>query len=639
MSVPGTLLCILGVAVVAASVVRALGAIGEGRGSVVAGTTLGLLCVLPERVGRLVGSLGLGFVVVVAAAAAAWWALPARRPSSPAAPEWTRAARATVVVVGAALALVTWTTWLWDEASTHLPLAGALARDVLPLQHPLWPGQPVRYHIGFPVLGALVRTTTHLPLDVALDVASMACLGALLWLVHDVGIVVAGPRAGALAVIVVLFADGPLAGVLADGWGLPVLGDVGRAFLPGSWVNGSSFPPMVVTNFFQHPQGLAMPIALAAVLVASGGRTLARFAVAAALLVCCAQAQVVFFAHTGLLLGVLVVAAAVAERDPVRAVVRVVLLLAAAVAAFALGGLLEPDAGARLRLGIGFFGALTLRDAPAIAAHNLLSFGATLLAPFVAVVAVARGGLPGARRDLVVAFACAAAFGFVVANVATYERSWDIVKFFGVAGFFGNLVLVALLLQLRLSRALVVVVVVVSCWSGVVWWARYGPLNGVVAPRSRGTGGDDAVEEFAARWGGLVGATDRVWTASFALGRAGFLVPGGNWRASVDTRALLLDRARADRDARAWDDARRTMDAAALHRLDVHFIALTVDEHAALAPSARAALDDPARFVPLPPSPGTATVWRVWRVWRVLSGIVGGVGGNVTDPSAVGAGQ
>jgi hypothetical protein len=619
MSSLGALLLIAGVGVVGGAVRRVLRAVGERRDSVVIGATLALLCVLPERVGRVTGSLRYGlFFVVVSAAVVLLVRRP--RPSLEAGgPTWAPSARITAVVVGAALGFVSWTTWLWDESTTHLPLAGALARDVLPLQHPIWPGQPVRYHIGFAVLGALVRSTTQVPLDVALDIASTACLGALLWLLHDVGIAVAGPRAGALTIFVVLFADGPLAAFLADGWGVPGFGDVGRAFLPGPWINGSSFPPMVVTNFFQHPQGLAMPIALAAVLVASGGRTLARFAIAAVLLTCCAQAQVVFFAHTGLLLGVLVVAAARDERDLARTLARLGLLLVATAGAVALGGLLDPDAGTRIRVGTGFFGTISLRSVHAIAAHNLFAFGTTLLAPLVAVVVVARGGMRTARTDLVLALACAAALGFVVANVATYERSWDIVKFFGVAGFFGNLVLVTLLLHLRLPRVVIGTVVVVACWSALVWWVRYGPLNGVVATGSRGAGTGEHVEAFAACWSEVVAPTDRLWTASFEPGRAGFLVPGTDWRSSVDARALLLARDLVDADVQAWKKARTTMEAAALARLDVRFVALTLPEYAELPPAARAALNDKTRFTLLPAPKGCGAVaWRVWRVGRAV---------------------
>jgi hypothetical protein len=173
-----------------------------------------------------------------------------------------------------------------------------------------------------------------------------------------------------------------------------------------------------------------------------------------------------------------------------------------------------------------------------------------------------------------------------VALVATYERSWDIVKFFGVGLFFGHLVLAVTATALTQRApstmpAVLGVVLAVSCWSGAFWLLRHGPLQGIVAPAAREQGPDPWAVAVDEACGAVVDGRSRVLSNRLSLGQVGWLVPGTPWRASRDTVALLIDRDLADRFATARDSALKGLsdadsnafdDAAAV--LDTHLLVL-----------------------------------------------------------------
>jgi hypothetical protein len=536
--------------------------LGEGREVVGAAATLACLAV-SDVPGALVGDIRLGVFVVVGVVALVAFALARRAATLPLqlVPSWTTREYGSAIVVVGLLAWCAVTTWMWDEASTHLPLANAVARGVLPLEHPAFPGQPLRYHAGYAVLVGIVRAFTSLPVDVAADVVTIVGVIVLVQALRDVlRALGASADTAAVGLVVVLCAGGPLSALLADGWGAPL---PGKALLPSSWVNGSTYPPLVVTNVLQHPQGLAMPVALAVLLLLTDRRQSARIVVATLLVVLLARIQILFSAFTGLLLAGVVLFDV--GRRAERAVVHLAIVGGGGALAVVAGGITGNSAAA-LVWGRGYFAA----DGGAAIVHELLAFGVTLAALPLAIVVARRAD--AASRPLIVGVGALGLLGVVVGNVAVYERSWDIVKFFGVGAFFGHIA-VALALP-RLPRRLGVAVVLVSCWSGAFWLLRHGPLQGVVAPAARERGVEGVATVVDEVCGDIVPGRARVLASRRSLWQAGWLVPGSDWRATRDTKALLLDRDRVDTDLARWTRALATLDDEALRELDVDIVVL-----------------------------------------------------------------
>lgn len=558
----GALALVVIVLVLASAWRTILQRVGEGREVVGAAATLASLAV-SDVPGALIGDIRGGVLVVVGVVAMVAFAL-VRRPASPAlqlAPSWTTREYGSAIVVAGLLAWCAVTSWMWDEASTHLPLANAVARGVLPLEHPAFPGQPLRYHAGYAVVVGVVRAFTSLPVDVAADVVTIAGVIVLVQALRDVlRALGASADTAAMGLVVVLCAGGPLAALLADGWGAAL---PGKALLPRTWVNGAVFPPLVVTNILQHPQGLAMPVALAVLLLLGDRRPGARVVVATLLVVLLARIQILFSAFTGLLLaGVVLVDVA---RRAEGAVVHLAIVGVGGALALVAGGITGGSAAA-LVWGHGYFAT----DGAAAVVHEVLAFGVTLAALPLAVVVARKADV--ASRPLIVGVGALGLLGVVVGNVAVYERSWDIVKFFGIGAFFGH-VAVALALP-RLPHRMGIAVIIVSCWSGAFWVLRHGPLQGVVAPAARERGVDAVATVVDDVCGGVVPGRARVLASRRSLWQAGWLVPGNDWRATRDTKALLLDRGRVDADVARWTTALASLDDEALRALDVDVVAL-----------------------------------------------------------------
>ncbi|MCC7108395.1 MAG: hypothetical protein IT382_03850 [Deltaproteobacteria bacterium] len=562
------LLLVAALACVHLAVRGALGRVGEPRKSVAAAATLAVLAALPELLGRPFESLGGGLALCALLAAPVAWRLRSRDDEA-AAHRPPRHGRAVWLAAGGLWVLGAWTafsTFLWDEGSTHFGLSAALARGVLPPEHPLFPGEPFAYHYGYDVLVALLLRALPLPQALACDLVTLTCLAVLMAVLADAGRTLAGPRGAWLAVLVVPLGYGPAAALLADGWGASLPG-IGA--MPAGWVSAPRLPPPLISSFFQHPQGLGMPIALATLLLASGATgaaaasaspsrvraPAARFAMAAALLALLAVAQSVFFVLTGLALGVMVLVDAHAARS-LRALWPLVALALAALAGALLGPLLRGVGGSEL-VWRGYFA-----DGPAaLLLRHALLFGATALA-----IPVAALRLREPQRALRVALMVAAAAGFVVANTLSYARSWDGVKFFAVGAFFANLLLAD---QLAVwgqgsarRRALGVAVLLLSVWSSAFWLLRHGPLNGVVAARYTELPPDPVAVALARQHGHDIGARERVLTAHTGLHQAGFLVEGADWRRGGE--GYRLDRAARDAARAHATRALQTLSAADL---------------------------------------------------------------------------
>lgn len=339
----------------------------------------------------------------------------------PAWPAWLVGAVLVVFVVHGAL-----TRNFFDEEA-HVPFALMIARGFVPPEHPVGPGQVITYHWGIDALYAQLIVAGLRP-DRAIDVVTIASMLLFVSAASAFGGAVAG-RVGATFGVILM----PLAGSLLA---LPLheqLGpfQIGRpAIYPKDWTLWTTRPPPLTADFFQHPQGLAFPIVLVVLLLATAGER--RLRVFGAFVLCLLSlVQAVHF----LVLGFGLLAATCAEawrsRQFLRAAwVDAASLAAALVGAVLLGGFFAPGAGTStsLRWGVPFF---TDTNPAMSVLHHIVVFGLPfMLLPLP--VTAALGGLPWRLRVAVVA---GAALAFFLPNVVVYPHSWDIVKLYSAAGF------------------------------------------------------------------------------------------------------------------------------------------------------------------------------------------------------------
>lgn len=554
--------------------------------------TFAVLAVLPAQLGRPFDSVVAG-LVATALLCAPLALLGARR--------WLRGALvdarpdiAFAVVFVVLLALGTWVelgACLWDGALGHYGFSSSIARGVLPPEHPLFPGAPLRYHVGFDVLVALV-VTGGAPVGAAVHLVSIALLALSCLVLRDAGRALGAAGAAAACVpAVALLGYGPASACLAGGWAAPAFASCSALF-PSGWVSAQSMPPSVMSSFFQHPQGLAMPIALALVLIACARlRTAganARVLVASLGLVLLSQCQIVFFACAGLAIGVVAVGEALLRRSAVDVLVRL-LALGGAGALGVLSSLIAGGAG-ELRFGQGYF----QEGAAMRALHHLALFGPTIAAVPLAVARIIHlrrarsttsnvtrgadrdGGGEGAKDEsgVRIALIVAATAGFVVANAFTYARSWDIVKFFAVGSFFANVLLADLLIALAASprplrRMLAVAIAALSMAAASFWLLRHGPLNGVVAPFYGLREPSALGRALLAAAGDRIGPRDVVLTARTDIWQLGFHVAGAG---RAQAQGQLIDLARADERQRIALRALRSFAAEDLDALSVDWV-------------------------------------------------------------------
>jgi hypothetical protein len=366
--------------------------------------------------------------------------------------------------------------------------------------------------------------------------------------------------------------------------------------LPSSW--GEAMPPPIISNFFQHPQGLGMPLALCALLLwthevpEAGAARRLRLALAAALLGTLALAQIVFFSVLGLALGAASLARARRRRDPRGLALELGLLLGALALARSLGGFFAPGPSPAE---IFVFEPFMPGSAGLRVTWHATMFGLPLLTlPFA---------LHRLREDpspLRVALAVAVAVGFAVPNMVRYRLSWDIVKFYGIGGFFLNLLFADLVARAAARggarRAFAALGAALAAWSGLFFIVRMSALDGRLGvppmhfppPSAIGRLAAEALEPHA-------GPDDLVFSTNVDVGLAGGLLTPGFDRRQLG-HSFMLDEARMDAWYAAKERARRDLGAEDLARLGVRFLVLSPGDEAALSSAGRAALDDPSRF-------------------------------------------
>lgn len=590
----GWLLLIVLAAIVFVTAKGLLYLAGERRASIAVAASFAILIALPVWIGRLTHHLpwALFFTGLVCLAllhfvwrAAPPITLPPREPRVR--PEWWAAALA---ILG--LFLMSWAALgghFWDEFNAHFGVTNALARGVFPAEHPQFPGEPFRYHYGFDVLAAIPRSATNCCVERAIDLAGIACYALLLWLAFDVGVELGGRRGGSLALVLAPLGSGPLQIFLFREFGAM---ELSWSVLPASW--SQSTPPPVISNFFQHPQGLGMPISLAVLLLFSGLKSLApqlrfrRALAGASLLGVLSISQIVFFGVMGLALGLVIVARTIRSRDLKDGALQIGLLLGALLLAFALGGFLAPGPRTEEMITVG----KTFFNEPFTTSvlHHLALFGLPLIA-----LPIALARLGQEPRDLRLALGASALIGFAVPNLMTYDRSWDIVKFFGIGAFFANLLLADVLARFARPKLILIPLILISTTTAWFWLVRSSFADGRFGvPAMHFPGPPEIAKQVSSRLERMIGPYDRVLSTNVDMSTVGLLTPGFEWR--MFGASYMLDRARADELRNHLQRARRDLNRQSLLALDVKILVLSPADINALSAGAKNALNDPLQF-------------------------------------------
>ncbi len=521
------------------------------------------------------------------------WSRGPERAAEPPALRLGPAAKAALLAVFGLVVWVTLDTYLWDEYSGHFGLVAVLARGISPVQHPIYPGDPFLYHYGFDALAALVRAFVGVDVAMSIDVASIVCFGSLIWIAKDLGVQHSGTAAGGfLAALLAPLASGPLQAFLLRDFGSL---ELRSAMIPEIW--GRSMPPPMISNFFQHPQGLGMPIALAVLMCTCtvGPRQLWRRSLGAVLLGMLSLAHIVFFGVLGLALGIEALRRAYGQKNSKFLVRDLLCLVGALGIAFALGGFLEPGPATHqvLRFGEGHF-----RSAGALerVLLHFVFFGFSFLALPVIIFQALRQGRP---LDLVI-LSCAL-IGFGIPNLVVYERSWDIVKFFSVGCFFANLGLAKLLASAldkpgRARSWAVGAIVSMSIFCGAFWLVRSSILNGRLGvPMWHFPPPNPIAQAIGESMYPLMEPEDRVFSTHPELAiAAGLLLPGYHWKTLGES--YLIDRARFAREYQHHYQASIHLRRVDLEPLNVRWAALDDDDLKRLSPEGQKNLADPERF-------------------------------------------
>jgi hypothetical protein len=505
------------------------------------------------------------------------------------------AAISLAVILLGLVAWATWTNYIWDEINGHDPISAAIARGVAPPEHPLFPGDPFRYHLAFDVLAGILRAFTWITISHAIDTITVISFILLMMSAASIGMRLGGRAAASLALLLAPLAGGTFVYLLFTEIGSIQVHVDG---IPLTWYN--NVPPTVISNFFQHPQGLAMPVSLAILMLFDDQgvdqRTrVARVVLGSVLLGMLSFAQIVFFAVIGFALGVSVLVRAFERRNFRSGAIELSCLAASVGIAFAIGGFFErsaaPKGDAMLELGKSFFGEPWLTSI----AHHVFVFGLPLIA---APIALFR--LKGEGRMLRIMLFAATAVAFLIPNLVVYARSWDVVKFYGVGGFFANLLFadtLAILFKRTVWRpALGVVLAILSVVAGLMWLARMSVFDGRWGvPKYHIPKPPDIAEQLADELDPLVGTYQRVFDTSIELAAAGgFLTPGFN--PLREGGGYMLDRPKYLRLNDAYSRARKTLARTDLDILGADFVVLSRGDIGSLEKDAKEALEDPKRF-------------------------------------------
>ena len=586
------LITLAAVGVVAVLFARAwLYQVGDKSWATAATFAAALMSTVPTVLSRLTNNLVVAtliFGLMCGAGVVFFWRRGTQKEFVPAAPPLPRVVMAMTAI---AFFLVVWAAlgghW-WDEHNCHDGVVTVLARGIVPPVHPLFPTEPFRYHYGFDVLAAQLRAFTGAPADDVIDGATVVCFVLLLSMARELGATLGGRVGATVAMFFVPFGGGLLSLFF---WGQSGPLEFRLSAIPAAWLH-MEIPPPVISNFFQHPQGLGMPLSLAVLrLFIHDKYPPERLVIGSLLLGALSLAHIVFFGVMGLMLGVVVVVRFIQHRQLKQSSQTIAALLSALGVAYLLGGMLErgPDVGNVLAFGTSFFKGPPLQ----IIMLHVVHFGVPLVATAVGIYLVARH-----PTTLRIALLAGAVIGFSVPNFVTYERSWDIVKFYGIGNFFANLLLAGFVAQLikNKRRVLATLTIFATIFTGVLWIVRMGILDGQFGiPKMRFPPPSDIGELTAERLEPYLKDDDFIYSSNTDIGLSGgMLTPGFNWR--VDGIGYMLDRKVADELHKNYQRVRRNLSAEDLRALKARFVVLSPGDLRGLPPSAKQALQDPERF-------------------------------------------
>jgi hypothetical protein len=302
---------------------------------------------------------------------------------------------------------------------THFSRIAHLQNGIYPPRYLYEPSLLQRYHHAFDLAGAIVTGLLRVRLDHAVDLLTLAlwpCTFLLLW---RLGEHAGGKRAGVAVALTVCFSGGWPA--LAWYWS-----QCGSCFINELWLS-----PPFISNFFQHPWSIGVPVLCLVVLqravlpqIDNRILGLGGFVCSLTLL---SLSQVALFIPTVMALGLAEIWNLVVYRDrlakPVIFSLGLSLLGAKLIGGFFTSGPYPPGGGI-------FDTGLVVRDFSNLSAvldqikWNLASFGALLV--------FGTFGLLYAKNQKVFLITLAA-LTLVIANLLRYKYSWDIVKFSGVS--------------------------------------------------------------------------------------------------------------------------------------------------------------------------------------------------------------
>ncbi|MFO0726250.1 MAG: hypothetical protein U1E65_20870 [Myxococcota bacterium] len=575
---------------------RGLLRVGESRWAVATAVATTVFAVLPTQLARLTQDYRLACLILAALAAVLVKLLPVEGPlpAPPPRPRWPW-----FVLAGLVAFFVSWTALrghYFDEAWMHYDIASVLARGVVPPEHPLFPGEVFRYHYGFDVLVAEVVAFTHLSVEDAVDVVKILAILELIWVAAAMGATLEGKLAAGLSMVLVPMGSSFLFYFLFRGLGIF---EAHLSFIPSAWLD-TQVPPAVI-NFFQHPQGSTMPLALAGLLLFDGTdldprRRRARFIVGSVHLGLLSLMHAIFFVMMGGALGVMVLARLLRKRALKEAALDLACLAGALVVALLVGGMIGAGGpkGESVFAWGRYFGTEPLGAA---IVHHLTVFGLPLLLfPFAAARAKRQ------PSDLRVALVAAVLIGFIVPNVVVYRRSWDIVKFLMIGSFFLNPLLADTIaafvssLPRKIGWVLLPVLVFLCTSTAWAWFGRTTVFDGRYGMhRWEEPGPPEIGKAFLLKAGPTIAPRERILTSRNDLSKLGFITPGFDYR-KVGAESYLLDFNRTDAQFQQAERARKNLNHADLEALEISWLALSPGDVNAMEEAGRAALADSARF-------------------------------------------
>jgi hypothetical protein len=488
--------------------------------------TVAVLCVIPEIVGRFTHSLVPGTVLL---GGLGWlyggFRLGTRERAHPWPGPISPIAWGLLFLFASVLAM----TSLWDRTG-HATFVGALARGVIPLQNPLFPGEPLVYHVGFDVAVATLVEFTRFPLGVGIEVGQWFTVGLAVLALREMF-----PEHRFFWILPIVI-QGPLA--VCTG-AVPLV-----ELCPGFplFLDPHSAPPPPPSNLLQPPQGLGIAVAFA--YLAAQRRGAIGRGVTFLLFWGLSQINLVVF----LLLGLSSLLAALvglwrarnsqlpeqqrSNEGGLRDSIIIVVELASAFALWLLLGTFRATASTHLVPG-GFFGSSTVWGILIFYPHLVVAVAAIM-------VRLLKPEAPPRYHGLVAATVA----GLSVFLLVRYQNSWDIVKFGTVAAFFGGILVVEQIE--RLPRFVVIAGVVACLTAPTAWLLRYSWVN---IPHNDSPGEEELGEEFVRRFGGLIPPFECVTTPATKISNGGILTVGSDLEIGA---TMVLDREMHGRSSRTF---------------------------------------------------------------------------------------